>query len=229
MSNETIKETKQNTPITRWVKLCEFNRILTLAEIEKELIKLGAKILTNNAKQSVIFGVYTNDDNPQKQKAIDELFLITRAYDTVGCGLSLEFVLNGFYYSFEYDENPFFPITYQKIAIDSEGNYTGARYCYSSEDLNNRSWKEKKELCFSFGYDNFFKICNDEEIKELAAYHLEQIKKEIFTGRESATYTDRFHPRGKIYNIYKDVHLGKYFLREKNADEIAKRIERKGA
>lgn len=211
---------------TRFIKLCEFNRILTLAEIEKELFKMGAKILTNNKKENIIFNVYTNDDNEQKKQTIKNLALRTRAFDCIGCGLSLQFIYDNFYYSFEYDENPFFPIMYQKIKIDNNGNYNGARYLYSSDDLNNKSWKEKKELCFSFGYDNFFKICSDKDIKELAAYHLEQIKKEIFTACESASYTDQYHPRGKQYNIFIDEHsyMKEYFLREKTAEEIAHKI-----
>lgn len=211
---------------THFIKLCEYNRILTLAEIEKQLIKEGAKILTNNQKENIVFKVYTNDDNEQKKQAIKDLALINRAYNSIGCGLSLTFIYNGFYYSFEYDENPFFPIMYQKIKIDESGSYKGARYLYSSDDLNDKSWKARKELCLSFGYDNFFKICNDEEIKELAIYHLEQIKKEIFTANESASYTDQHHPRDKQYNIYENDknYMKEYFLREKTAEEIAHRI-----
>lgn len=221
----TTQPTNNQQPTTkiRYIKLCEFNRILTLAEIEKELSKMGAKILTNNKKELIRFEVYTNDDNPQKQEAIKNLALITRAYDSIGCGLTLNFIYNGCYYSFEYDDNPFMPIMYQKIKIDENGNYRGARYLYSSEDLNEKSWKAKNELCFSFGYDNFFKICNDEEIKELAAYHLEQIKKEIFTANESASYFDQYHPRDKQYNIFVDErsYMKEYFLREKAKEEIA--------
>lgn len=221
-----MENTTTNQQKTRWIKLCEFNRLLTLAEIEKELLKLGAKILTNNKKENIIFKVYTNDDNEQKKNAIKKLALVTRAYDSIGCGLSLQFIYDGFYYSFEYDENPFFPIMYQKIKIDESGNYNGARFLYSSDDLNDKSWKAKKELCFSFGYDNFFKICTDEEIKELAAYHLEQIKNEIFTAFESSSYTDQYHPKNKEYNIFKSdkSYMQEYFLREKNAEEIAHRI-----
>ena len=211
---------------TRFIKLCEFNRILTLAEIEKLLIKEGAQILTNNHKENIVFKVYTNDDSEQKKQAIKDLALVTRAYDSIGCGLSLQFIYNGFYYSFEYDTNPFFPIMYQKIKIDENGNYNGARYLYSSDDLNDKSWKTRKELCLSFGYDNFFKICTDEEIKELAAYHLEQIKKVIFTANESASYTDQYHPKSKEYNIFKSDknYFNDYFLREKTTEEIAHRI-----
>lgn len=215
----------QNTK-TRFIKLCEYNRILVLAEIEKELFKMGAKILTNDKKEMIRFNVYTNDDNEQKRNAIKELALVTRAYDCIGCGLSLQFIYDGYYYSFEYEDNPFFPISYQKIKIDDNGNYSGARYLYSSDDLNEKSWKERKELCFSFGYDNFFKICTNEEIKELAAYHLEQIKKEIFTANESASYTDQYHPRDKQYNIFVNErsYMKEYYLREKTAEEIARRI-----
>lgn len=216
----------KNQEQKRFIKLCEFNRLLTLAEIEKELLKMGAKILTNNKKENIIFNVYTNDDNEQKKQAIKNLALKARAYDCIGCGLSLQFIYDDFYYSFEYDDNPFMPIAYQKIKIDESGNYNGARYLYSSDDLNDKSWKEKKELCFSFGYDNFFKICTDEEIKELAAYHLEQIKSEIFTANESASYTDQHHPKNKEYNIFKSDknYMQEYFLREKTAEEIAHRI-----
>lgn len=210
----------------RFIKLCEFNRILTLAEIEKELLRMGAQILTNDKEELIRFNVYTNDDNEQKKNAIKDLALVTRAFDCVGCGLSLQFIYDGFYYSFEYEENPFFPIMYQKIKIDESGNYNGARYLYSSDDLNNKSWKARKELCLSFGYDNFFKICTDEEIKELAAYHLEQIKKEIFTANESASYIDQYHPKNKEYNIFKSDknYFNDYFLREKTAEEIAHKI-----
>jgi len=217
-NNGTIKE--------RWLKVCEFNRALTLAEIEKELIKEGATILTNKAKENIIFHVYTNDDDPQKQERIKNLSMMARAYDLTGFCLSLTFVFDGFYYEISYDDNPFMPITYRKIKVDKDGSYQGARYLYSSEDLNNKSWKEKKELCFSFGYDNFFKICSDEEIKELAQYHLKQIKKELFKGPESASYVDQYHPRNKVYNIYVDDRgfMKDYGLREKTSEEIAHRI-----
>ena len=187
----------------RYCKLSTYNRLLTLKEIRKELLKMGAVVLMPSYYEKYEMEVYTNDTDTEKaQKLKDQCKNICVLRGECGEGLSLSFILDNFYYHIEYDENPFFPITYSKIGIDKDGNYTGARYCYSSEDLNDKSWAKNKTLCFSFGYDDFFKICDKKTIKECAIYHLKQIKKVIINGRESASYCDHYHPKGKEYNIF---------------------------
>ena len=175
----------------------------TLKEIRRNLAKLGAVVLVPGYWEKFEMEIMTRDDDPDKVKKLKEACKnIFALRGDCGEGLSLDFMLDGFYYHISYDENPFFPLMYQKIKVNENGDYIGARFLYSSEDLNDRSWKKEKKLCFSFGYDNFFKICSNEDIKELASYHLEQIKNEIIKGVESASYCDQYHPKNKTYNIY---------------------------
>lgn len=187
----------------RWCYLSTYNRLQTLKEIRKMLAEEGARVLIPAYYEIYEMEVMTRDDDTEKVKKLKESCPNIKVLrGSCGEGLSLDFIKDGFYYHFEYDENPFMPATYNKIKIDTEGNYTGARYCYSSEDLNNRSWAKNKTLCFSFGYDDFFKICDSATIKECASYHLEQIKNEIIKGPESASYIDNYHPRNALYNIF---------------------------
>ena len=205
---EKTPQTEENKKMEkRFCKIDVYNRLKALKEIRKELSNMGATLLRRGYYKKYEMEVYTNDTDTDKierlKRECKNIFVLR---GDCGEGLQLEFVLDGFYYYISYDSNPFMPIMYQKIKINENGSYNGARYLYSSEELNNRSWAEKKELCFSFGYDNFFKICKSEDIKEIALYHLEQIKKEIIPGCESASYTDNYHPRNAEYSIYKDPH-----------------------
>ena len=205
----------------RYCKLDVYNRLLTIKEMRKQLAEIGAVLLMPKYYEKYEMEVYTNDTDTDKVKKLkDACKNIIVLRDDCGEGLSLQFIYGNAYYYISYDENPFMPITYCKIIIDENGNYTGARYYYSNEDLNNKSWAKNKTLCFSFGYDDFFKICTNETIKECALYHLEQIKKEIFNGRESEQYTDCNHPRNKQYNIYESYLGDRYGLRPMTKEEI---------
>ena len=213
-----------NTPTEkRYCKIDVYNRLIVLKEIRKELANMGATLLKRGYYKKYEMEVYTNDTDADKiEKLKRECKNIFVLRGGCGEGLRLEFILSGYYYYISYDSNPFMPIMYQKIKIDENGKYNGARYLYSSEDLNKKSWKEKKELCFSFGYDNLFKICKSEDIKEIALYHLEQIKKEIIAGFESGTYTDQHHPKNAEYSIYKDRHnMDQYACAKMTAEELA--------
>lgn len=207
----------------RYCKLSTYNRLLALKEIRKQLAKMGATVLIPGYYELYEMETYTNEDNAEKvaklKKDCKNIIVLRGDY---GEGLQLQFILNGFYYYISYDENPFMAIMYQKIKIEKDGSYKGARYLYSSDDLNDKSWKERQELCFSLGYDNLFRICNDEEIKEIATYHLEQIKKELIQkGKEAQTYSDHYHPRGAAYNIFEDVHhMNRYASRPMTEKEL---------
>lgn len=200
---ETMTRDIINQQKKRWCYLSTYNRLETLKEIRRELAKMGASVLIPSYYELYEMEVMTRDDDPNKVKKLKEqcknIFVLR---GDCGEGLSLDFILNGFYYHLSYDENPFLPCMYNKIKINNDGDYFGTRFLYSTEDLNNRSWGKNKTLCFSFGYDDFFKICTDEQIKECAAYHLEQIKKEIVEGGESSSYTDQYNPKEKHHNIF---------------------------
>ena len=209
-----------------YLKVADYNRLLIIGMIERLLKKQGAQILTNNAKELVEYELYTNDDDEKKIEALrKQKHLIAHSYNITNAP-SLCFILNSFYYEIEYDENPFFPIHYQKIKIDENGEYIGARYLYSSDDLNDKSWAKNKTLCLSFAYDNLWGLCSYYKLRKMAFYHLEQIKREIINGSESAIYTDHYHPRGAKYSIFKDNRSGfdRYFKRPKKAHEIAHKM-----
>ena len=205
----------------RFCKLSTYNRLLTLKEIRKELAKMGAIVLMPADYEPYEIEVYTMETDTEKvQKLKSQCKNIIVYRWECSEGLSLSFIYEGFYYSISYDGNPFFPATYTKIAIDEQGNYTGARYCYSTEDLNKKSYATSKKLVFSFAYDDFFKICDKETIKECAIYHLEQIKNQIIAGGESATYCDHYHPRNATYNIFKSERGTTYEKRPMTSEEM---------
>lgn len=218
---ETMTKNLINQQKKRWCYLSTYNRLETLKEIRRELAKMGATVLIPSYYELYEMEVMTRDDDTDKVKKLKEqcknIFVLR---GDCGEGLSLDFVLNGFYYHLSYDENPFFPCMYNKIKITNEGDYFGTRYLYSSEDLNNKLWAKNKTLCFSFGYDDFFKICTDETIKECATYHLEQIKKEIVEGSESSSYTDQYNPKDKRDNIFNSSKGFYYNKRPMTKEEI---------
>lgn len=176
---------------TRYCKISGYNRTRVLNEVAKMIEADGGEILHGD-RVIILYKAYTNEQNEQRRKAVDELPPVEKWSYKFGCyGDTLSFVLNGYFFNISYDDNPFFPITFTKIKIDENGGYIGKRYSDSNEELNERQYKKDGSLAFSIGYDNLFKICNNDEILSMAKYHYEQIKKSVINGRESEIYNDK--------------------------------------
>lgn len=206
-----------HTHETRYGKVSDYNRTRILNQVKQFIIADGGTIIDNDM---IVYQykAYTMETTPAKRAAVENLPPIMKTgYKYCGSGDTVKFILNGYYYSISYDDNPFFPITFSKIKIDENGDYIGKRYCYSNEPINDRQYKKDGTFAFNIGYDRLFCICSDDDIKEMAKYHYEQMKTVIIGGRESEIYSERKRVRNyynggyhyeKIYdrtkcNIYK--------------------------
>lgn len=185
---------------TRYTRLCNYNIYRIIAEVKKLIIAEGGEILTDRTPHEINVERYTMETDAQKRANIDALpsLVVPSISATSLYSPTIYYVKDGFYYYISYDDNPFFPITYSKIAIDSNGNYNGSRYIYSSDDINDRAWKKSNEIVFSIGYDAIWKIIDDETIKELAQDHYNAIKTYVENGRES----QRVSERKRVNNYY---------------------------
>lgn len=190
MTNEA-KTTNNETAVKKYSKLSGYNRFRIWAEIEKLITADGGEIIRNRYKKEVTIQAYTSETDPKYIAKIDALppihFIGNEHWDSN----TIEYIKSGYYYSISYDDNPFFPITFTKIKVDENGDYIGKRYLYSSDPPNEASFRKTGELCLSLAYDNIFKICTDDEVKEMAIYHYNQIITVIENGHEAQPYTER--------------------------------------
>ena len=174
----------------RYFKLNSYNRLRVLNEIKKMIVNDGGKIL-QYGKQFEIHAT-TLEMDEQKRKKIESLPPVKYyGYGMNWGGMELKFVFNGYFYDIDYDGNPFFPIHFKKVKVNANGEYIGKRYVDTNEEYNERQWKKDQTFVFSFGYDDFFKICDDNDILEMAEYHYQQIKDFLFKLPESEVYNDR--------------------------------------
>ena len=96
---------------------------------------------------------------------------------------SLHFVLDGVYYVFSFDDNPFCVDHYQKIRLNENNEYFGKYYmeCLTNDE------KEPKDYIF----DSLFECVSDaDDIKEMSEI--------IFNKLVSAPFSKRYHERKKI-------------------------------
>ena len=192
MENKNTLQTEK-----RYYTLSTYNRVRILEQIKKMIISDGGTILQYKHAKAIEINLQTFDATKEqraKLKTLPPLVVCSLGY---GCP-SLHYIKNGFYYYIGYDDNPFFPIVFNKIKIDENGVYYGKRYLYSNEPINEKSYKKTGALALSLGYDDIFKICDDEQIKDLAEYHYNQIKNVIENGAESETDSEK----KRVQNYY---------------------------
>lgn len=175
----------------RFVKVSNYNMTRIIEEVEKLIVNDGGKILENKKPYQMELECYTNETNPQKIEKLKTLpTIISNQLSNYFVSYSMYFVIDGYYYYVSYDDNPFLPMTFGKIKIDDKGNYQGKRYLESNESINEKAYKND-DVGLSICFDNLFKICDDEEIKEMAKYHYEEIKRYIINGKESEIYNEK--------------------------------------
>ena len=177
--------------IQRYGHLELYNRINVLKLVEKELAKRGAKILVPNYFKEVKLTVFTDEESKEHKEKVANLpptyFLGSDGF----LAPRLSFVLDGYFYDIQYNDNPFFPINYEKIKVDDEGKYVGQRYRYDNDDPIGIRWEKTKASRFSFAYDRLFCINTVDQLGELANFHLSQITDFLIKGPESARYRDK--------------------------------------
>lgn len=161
-----------------YVKAWEYNAARILTELAKIVINNGGKvkpqknaIITNRTADAAkreywekierFTELEKTSHNEARANAIktyreklEALEKVNNEPITVTHMSYIEFVLDGFMYYYQVDENPFFPFYYTKTAIVN-GRYS--RDTYSMEDK-----KEWLYDCF------FFATCNIEDVKEAA-------------------------------------------------------------
>lgn len=162
-------------------KLNTYNRLRIISALEKLIEEKGGKILRSKYDHSIEIKCYAGiDASEELQKKIESLPIITC------CGsLHLFFLLNGYYYSFEMDDNPFFPIHYKKIKVNNNGEYIGKRYIYTTDD--NESDTLEIHLC----YDAIFKVIDDKVIEILARDFLKNLDGYFTKGKENSCYKEK--------------------------------------
>lgn len=186
-----MKKENNLHPEKLYFSLNTYNRARIIEQIKKIIVADGGKILIS--KYAKLIEVHLQTFNATKEQRARLEMLPPLLVCGLGCfgSLSLAYIKNGFCYYISYDENPFFPIVFNKIKVDENGNYYGKRYLYSNEPINEKSYKKDGVFALSLGYDDIFGICSDEQIKDLAEYHYNQIKNVIENGRESETDTEK--------------------------------------
>lgn len=184
-----------------------YNRARILEEVKHMIADDGGKLLYSKYSKKTRIYCRTNETDADKRARVESLPPV----DVCGvswCGASLHYVKDGYYYSLNYESNPLFPITFNKIKIDETGGYIGRRYSYSAETLNNAAFKAGKPSVLSIAYDCIWGIMTDEEVKRAAAFHYDQIKAAVEGGRESEAYSEK--ERVRIPNYYNNGYHYEY-------------------
>lgn len=174
-------------------KLCTYNRYRILKEVKKILVKnYNATILQTRFDKPLNIKCYTMETNEEKRAKIEGL----KSINVTSEHLYLKFIINNYYYSFSFDDNPFFPIDYEKIKINDNGEYIGRR-CIETTDDNYYNTL-KIHLC----YDSIFKIISDYQVKKMALDFVEQIKNYIENGHENEVWNERKRVQNYYNNGY---------------------------
>lgn len=171
--------------------LSDYNRTRILNRVKK-LIKADGGEVLHDGMISFHYKPYTNDqDNAELNAKIGkQKTIIKKAYKYCNSGDVLKFVLNGFYYYIQFDNNPFFPVLYQKIGIDKNYCYKGRRYMESSEEL-------PKGQSISICYEYLYKICSNRVINELASHYYSKLVNSVINGKESSAWSEF----DNVYNV----------------------------
>lgn len=137
--------------------------------------------ITPEKKETIIKNV--TKDLEELQKAADA----AQDFETTfvsWCGHSIQFVIDGIYYYFSMDSNPFFPASIRKIKLDTNNSYTGTYYTDSIEEK-------------PFLYDCIYNYnCCNSDIKEMAY----QMYNFLIAAPMSKLYVDR--QKKRVPNTY---------------------------
>lgn len=168
---------------TLYLKSCDYNKIRLQDATKRIIVENGGKLVYQQYKQdhmtfynrSITEKIEKNNDiiyalkrhnksaaHLEKENAeLEKAFELSK-YETLESkytwgGISLAFALDGYYYTFDMDSNPFFPCYTKKIKLDESNSYVGDYYCESFDGVK------------SFIYDDIFSIsCSDESINNMA-------------------------------------------------------------
>lgn len=123
----------------RFLRIADFNRLYMFQLIYKQLKKEGAVFIGEKEKTHIFLNdaIYEVSDPIYFKKHEKEIknykSFISYFYSFGGCYMS--FILNGYYYYYQIDTNPFFNGLFKKIKINEKGEYVGNRYCYNEEEI----------------------------------------------------------------------------------------------
>lgn len=147
----------------RYLEYSDFNRTRIIQVVEKLLEKKGAVILRGKDEVPyVIIRRSDRDELPEEERPHCIKWGLSKNY--CHSGDVLHFVYKNYYYSLDFDDNPFFPIHYCKIAVDGNYCFKGKYYHDSSED----SYKTNPDHYLTIAYDDLFKNIPDEDIIQYA-------------------------------------------------------------
>jgi hypothetical protein len=180
LSDVTIQDEKELTggkPVERlYLRSWEYNTALILQHLEKIITDNGGQICSTYKGSLAMFREITNRtlSGAIREKAdfikkleelnrpaeharaeLERLEAIPNKPVIVRYSTYLSFILDGVYYHYSMDDNPFFDFHYHKIPVSQDNKYTGEYYME----------KASKEWL----YDCFFKMdCSDADRKEAA-------------------------------------------------------------
>ena len=164
----------------------KFNTSRLLQRIEKLIFDNGGAIVSTWEKELTTYNLIPTTTNYKHEFAAYEDKAITTNYVNY-----INFVLDGYIYSIDFDDNPFFEHYFSKIPVKED---LKVEYKYYRDDLNR-----------DFMLDCLFDVnCSDEEIKEIANLIFNQ----ILTAKNSriATTRQRHYYNGNKY-YYENVPL----------------------
>lgn len=164
-------EKKQTLYFNGW----RFNTARLLQRIEKLVFDNGGAIVSTWEKESTTYTLIPTTTNYKFEVAIYENKAVTTNYTNY-----INFVLDGYIYSIDFDDNPFFDHHFSKIPVKDN---LKVEYKYYRNNLNR-----------NFMFNCLFDInCSYEEIKEIANLIFNQ----ILTAKNSQIATTR---RRHYYN-----------------------------
>lgn len=110
------------------------------------------------------------------------------------------FIVDQSYYYFQLDDNCFFEGLFQRIILDNEYNYTGARYCYTEIDLfkNNESLQQAVKINYFNNFDAWRTYSNKTLLKYARIYYKEYFLKYFLNIRNS----EIVYEKKRICNYY---------------------------
>ena len=201
-----VKKLSQIEEVSRFCRLSKYNQFRILEEVKKMLVNEGAVLLINQYQKMIEYTCISSDcreeDFKRKLQELKKIKIINHDLNTGGC---LYFILNGYYYYISFDDNPFFPIMYKKIKIDDEGGYVGERYIYSTEELNEKTFKKTGHSAISIAYDCLWGIMSEEDVAEVADDFYQKLKKYIIDGAEAQIVNEKkrvYYSNNKYYYTY---------------------------
>lgn len=182
---------KKETQKKLYLTTCEYNRSFILTYCMKQLEKNNSSFkLVHNHELVKLFNRNENGYNEKK-------FFCSRFVSW--CSIYTGFIVNGSYYYYELDSNPFFEATFYRIVLDENNNYTGSRYAYKSNDLFTNYELETAIKINGFNNYSCYKQYSNKTLLKYARFYYENYFIKYFLNIRDSEHV---YERVRVNNVY---------------------------